>query len=488
MNTVFWARIAAAAIVGASSVWAMRLSGAEAGLDTALRTGSEHSYVRVSLRDPRYLELTDGNPYVPIGLNLIHPRSSQESEGLAQMERWMTMLAGNGGNFLRVWLSSPFWDVEHLEAGAYDEQKARRVDALLEMARRHRIRLKLTLEHFREIDPQDVRQRWASKQIHHVSRGGTASSMPEWLSNEVSRAQFREKAAWYQKRYGDDPIIFGWELWNEMNAVRSGDYMAWTEVMLPELKRLFPRNLTMQSLGSFDTDRARAPYRWLSGLEHNDVAQVHRYLDLGASLKICHGPVDVLVADAVRELKRMNAARPVILAEGGAVEPGHTGPFKLYEADKAGTILHDVLFAPFFAGGAGAGQCWHWGEYVDRNNLWSQFLGFSESVRGLDPAAEQFQPRMIEHSRLRVYALEGKRTTLLWCRDSMNTWQTELRDGVAPEELTGLTLNLSETVQPGHRRVRTYDPWKNSWTESGLKAGELHLPRFSRSIVVRIGE
>jgi len=36
------------------------------------------------------------------------------------------------------------------------------------------IRVKTTIEHFREIDPDNVRQAWVSKPIHHVSRGGTA--------------------------------------------------------------------------------------------------------------------------------------------------------------------------------------------------------------------------------------------------------------------------------------------------------------------------
>ena len=44
-----------------------------------------------------------------------------------------------------------------------------------------------------------------------------------------------------------------------------------------------------------------------------------------------------------------------------------------------GIILHDVLFAPFFAGAAGPGHCWHWNVYVDRNNLWHHFARFAAS-------------------------------------------------------------------------------------------------------------
>ncbi len=66
--------------------------------------------------------------------------------------------------------------------------------------------------------------------------------------------------------------------------------MAWTAFMLPELHKAFPKNMAMQSLGSFDTDRARDVYKRHSTMPGNDLAQVHRYLDLGAKLEICKGP------------------------------------------------------------------------------------------------------------------------------------------------------------------------------------------------------
>ncbi len=257
--------------------------------------------------------------------------------------------------------------------------------------------------------------------------------------------------------------------------------------MLAELHRLFPHNLAMQSLGSYDTARARELYCRHSRLPGNDVAQVHRYLDLGASLEVCHGPMDLLAADAVREVLACDPRRPVILAESGAVEPGHSGPFKLYAKDKEGVLLHDILFAPLFAGAAGAGQCWHWDVYVDRNNLWHHFGRFAAAVKDLDPPAEKFQPVELKHSRLRIYALRGRQTILLWCRDSRNTWKTELEQGQAPDTLGNLQLELAgvlDGVRPAS--VKIYDPWKNLWSDARLEAGTLSLPAFSRSLVVRL--
>jgi hypothetical protein len=280
--------------------------------------------------------------------------------------------------------------------------------------------------------------------------------------------------------------VFGWELWNEVNAVSGGDYMAWSEYMLPHLHTNFPGNLCMQSLGSFDTDRVRTNYQRLALMRGNDVAQVHRYLDLGARLEVCKGPMDVLAAEAVRELLAVKPGRPILLAEGGAVEPQHTGPFKLYTADTNGMMLHDVLFAPFFAGAAGSGHIWHWDAYVSKNNLWWQFGRFAEAVKGVDPVAQNFTPIMPPHERLRVYCLKGESLTLLWCRDTQNTWQTELAEGKPPEMLTGQVLAL-KTILPVTPRVQFYDPWQNRWA-SGIPArdGTLALPQFQRSLVVRI--
>jgi len=438
-------------------------------------------FVRVSPRDSQYFEWSDGRPYLPIGLNMIAPPGN----GLPGLDDWMTQLSTNGGNYIRVWLSTPFFDVEHERSGAYDEAKARRIDDMLALAERHGLRVKMCLEHFRHLG--NGRQSWAAKSLHLVANGGTATNLPDFFAGARSREQFRHKLAWYAGRYAEAPAVFGWELWNEINAVEGGDYMAWTEAMLPELHRLFPRHLAMQSLGSFDTDRARALYQRLAVMPGNDVAQVHRYLDLGARLEVCHGPMDLLAAEAVRELRTVHPGRPVLLAESGAVEPQHSGPFKLYNQDTHGMLLHDVLFAPFFAGAAGPGHIWHWDAYVAKKNLWWQFGRFAEAVKDLDPPAEHFTPSLLPHASLRAYALRGQKTLLVWCRDPRNTWQTELAEGRAPEPVHGAALDLASWPGlPKLGAVRFYDPWAHQWKNGQLRDGQIELPEFTRSLVVRV--
>lgn len=447
--------------------------------------------VQVSAKDPRYFQTSDGKPYIPNGMNLVYPpyvKGNDPQQRLAELDQWLEKLAKNGGNHIRVWLSNDFYEVEHQKAGQYDAEKAAaRIDPMLQIARKHGIYVKMTIEHFREVDLAGARQPWATKPLHHTSKGGLAQTMEQWVASPEARKQFVAKLEFFSRRYKDEPAIYGWELWNEMNAIRKGDYMDWTSAMLPELHRLFPNTLCMQSLGSFDTDGVRKNYLAVATMPGNDVSQIHRYLDLGARLKVCQGPVDVLAADAVRELLAARPGRPVMLAESGAVEPSHSGPFKLYAADKQGAILHDVLFGAFFAGAAGAGQCWHWDHYVNKNDLWWQFGRFANTVKDLDPPAEGFEPVMVEHPRLRVYLLKGKSTLLLWARDVQNDWKSELADGKAPDKLRGLSINLAAHLKGFEAgKVRIYAPWADQWSDGKLDSGAVALPEFERSIVVKI--
>jgi hypothetical protein len=455
---------------------------AAAGLCAACARAEEpQAFVRVSPRDARYFELSDGRPYIPIGLNIVGP--PWEAKDFSGMDAWMKALAANGGNFIRVWLSSPYFDVENEASGRYSEAQARHVDELLAAARRHGIRVKMCLEHFRAFDDSS----WARKPMHLVANGGPARDVADFFDGEAGRTQFKRKLKFYADRYGDQPAVFGWELWNEVNCVKGGDTLAWTRIMLAELHRLFPRNLAMQSLGSHDGDWSRKHYPPMMVLEGNDVAQVHRYLDTGAGYAVCKGPVDVLAADAVAEIRRLDPKRPVLLAESGAVEPRHTGPFKLYAKDSDGVILHDVLFAPFFAGAAGPGHIWHWDHYVAKNDLWRHFVRFAAVVEGLDPPAEGFEVLAPEHPTLRVRMLKGRRTVLAWLRDPSNTWQTELAEGKPPEAVRGARLELPADVAAAKgAHVRTYDPWQDRWATATVEGGAVTLPEFRRSIVVRI--
>jgi hypothetical protein len=256
--------------------------------------------------------------------------------------------------------------------------------------------------------------------------------------------------------------------------------------MLPQVHELFPGNLVLQSLGSFDMESRRPDYRYINQLQSNDVGQIHRYIDAHATLDVCTAPMDILSSNAIDELKSYHLHKPMLLAEVGAVLPNHTGPSDLYLFDTEGALLHDMLFAPFFAGAAGSGNSWHWDHYIDKNNLWYHFARFSEAVTEIDPVVEGFIPVKLYHHRLRIYALVGKKTILAWSRDINNDWQSEFREGKQPEEIINEKVDFGSLIsQRLVKKISLYDPWQQKWTTTG-KNSIVTLPAFKRSLVIKI--
>jgi hypothetical protein len=452
---------------------------------------STGQFVRVSVTNPRYLELENGALYIPVGINICWPRFvSSEDSIMQKMEHYMQNLGNNGGNFTRIWLSAPAFEIEHKQAGQYDDVIARRIDRLVAIAKRNGIRIKFCLENFRDLTnlpPMFAGSVPFDKPVYDKSKGGALSGIDEFFTTQTGKDYYLKRVEFLAKRYANNPTVFGWELWNEVNAVRVSDRQIlynWTRDMLPQVKKRFPHQLVMQSLGSFDSEPATELYRNYSQLADNQLAQVHRYLDPGAKLDVSKGPMDKLAHDAVSTLMGFNLNKPILLSEVGAVEAHHAGPSRLYEKDTAGMILHDYLFAAFFAGAAGPGQSWHWDYYIDKQNLWYQLARFNRAILGIDPRSENFKPFVQRQDKITVYGLRGNNTVLLWVRDHSITWQTELVQGVKPSVLSRISLNLPFELNSGV--IDFYDPWKDENHTLSRSGKVIQLPDFERSGVVRI--
>ncbi|MEP6735593.1 MAG: hypothetical protein ABJA70_08750 [Chryseolinea sp.] len=458
------------------------------------KTETEHpklkGYIGVSTTNTNYFAFSDGSPYIPIGINMVGPDKYPEGypdSAFVEIEGWMKNLSANGGNYIRIWLSHRFWDIEE-SAGVYSQDKAERIDRFISLARKYKLRIKITLEHFRSITLEENNQPWATKFIYHRSRGGKLDSVRQYLASGEGRKLFLDKLDFYKRRYGADTLFFGWELWNEMNAMKGPEdsvFFSWNVDMLKAVKERFPENLVMQSLGSFDTESVRPIYQKMMRLPGNEVAQVHRYLDPGAPMPVCHESMDIIGSSAVEELLSYNLNKPVLLAETGAVEARHDGPSRYYKVDTTGIMLHDILFAPFFSGAAGTGMSWHWDSYVAKNNLWFHYKRFNEVVKGIDPILERFDHSVVITPELRIYRLKGKNTQLLWLRDKTSTWQSELADHQKPRQLSTIILTHEDIGLLNPRPVQAYDPWNDRWIEIQEKDGYYPIPSFQRSIIIK---
>ena len=440
-------------------------------------------FVDVHPDAPRYMVEASGKTFLPIGCNICFDRlyGGEDGSRAACEERYfrrMRTFAANGGNFLRIWLGHPFFEVMPDKPDVFDPAAAETLRRTVRLAEELGIRIKFTLESFRRTTPAFPGEKHIFLRPLYAPY---AKDMLEFFASERCREIYLGKARFLKSLgFGDSPAVICWELWNEINAMGPvAVYEAWSDRMLADLQALFPRQMVTQNLGSFADPHDFYEYDYLARVKDNAFMQAHRYLDPGAALDVTRGPMDVLCADAVREMLDRRPDRPAFLSETGAVLARHAGPSDLYEKDVGGTLLHDEIFAPFFAGSAGCGQPWHWDhQYIDRHGLWYHFGRFARAVKGLDPAAERFRPIHSETHRLRFFALIGRKTTVVWCRDKQNTWESELRRGEPPRKIENEIIPFDSSSG-----FAVYLPWEDR--EVRLPAGRCRLPVFERSCVVR---
>ena len=448
----------------------------------SLVAGAER-FVDVSKVDCRYLADADGKTWVPIGCNICFDRLERPTiEARALFDGWMTAFSENGGDFMRVWLSCPFVEVMPEKAGVYSSGASENLKWLVKRSEELGIRLKFTFENFRGTGPT-TSDKNPEKGIVSFKRpvyNPSAKNMREWFASEECFRIYLDRARHIADVVGNSPAVIAVELWNEVTSTGAGLALIapWTDRMMPEIQRLFPKQMVLQNLGSFSDPGAEVDYDWLARVKGNAYLQAHRYLDLGAAFDVCRGPMDVLCADSIRELIERRPDLPAFLAETGAVEPRHTGPFHLYPVDTTGLLIHDEIFAAFFAGSAGSGQPWHWDhQYIAGNNLWHHFKWFKKAIDGLDPAVEHFRPFHTETHRLRLWGLRGEKTTIVWLRDKQADWRNILEKGQAPGVVAG--ERLPRTCRS--TGYSWYLPWEGKVQD--VKGNE--VPSFTRSAVVR---
>lgn len=461
-------------------------------------SGKEHGYITVSRKDPRYFAFSDGTPFVPIGMNLafISPVGKSDGKefgrsgefrylGMRQYERWFRRCAENGVNFARIWLGHDYFCPDTEEAGVLDPIKLAKIETLIALAGKYGIRLKLTLEQFRYFDYEKVADsdsyaddvfRKFNKRLYH--NGRRCENAEEWLREDIWREKWLDKVRELARRFSGDPTVFGIELWNEMNCMPGADMLDWNRYMLPEVKKLFPDQLVMNSLGSYDGQWSRKHYETFCW-ELSDVKQMHRYLDQGAE-EVCRSSPIELLRTGINELS--DKTKPFLVAETGAVNDHHSGPFRYYPADHDGILFRDFVYAPLFCGAAGCGQIWHWDErYVEAKDLYRYFAPLKKLCEGIRFDEENFTPDTYEDDDVIMLTLRGKTTSIGYLRNKRNNWMSLLRD-LAPADV------IEEKTIPAelHGTIETVKISDDDRVSVSYSDGELHVEALGFGVFIKV--
>lgn len=456
-------------------------------LEMSNKTSNGDSFVRVSAKNPRYFETTDGRLWIPIMINFIVP-NGEEGEVFKKIELYFKHFSENGGNAMRIWISSPFLEIEDMKVGEYNQTKFTRIDSVLSLAKKYDIRIKFTLQHIRSIKPESQGvASWSNRAFMAVENGGPFKNISDYISSQEGKKAYLNRVKALSERYKNNKQVFSWELWNEMDAVDDEDWFPFTAQMLDSVKALLPNHLIAQTLGSMHSVDADKRYEKLLTLKNNEYITVHRYLDPGTDWKQydhVHGPIDLLISNAIQFVYGPGVLKPIVANEHGAVEANHAGPNKLYAKDSLGVFIHDMIFTPFFCGASGCGSMWHWDSYVEKQNLWFHYQRFNRAINGIDPIKEEFVPFTFIQDSVRCYGIKGKKTTMIWCRDARNNWKTELQEGIRPDIRKEFSFELAVTNRKEYTFAKLYDPWNDKWTKVQIKKGSVTLPAFLRSAVV----
>lgn len=339
---------------------------------------SDPGFVRVSPRDGRYFETSNGRSFYAIGENLCWSGAG----GMADFERWIPALGKAKANFGRLWLG-PDWVSLALERGGrpedgkgmgqFDLENAARLDDVLDLADRNGVKMLLCIDSFNILRDRDGYNYW-EKTPHNAANGGPLRSMSDFWTDPAMAKFYRDKLRYLVARYGAKKSVFAWEFWNEVDVIRDIPPIPvrkWHIEMAKVLKGLDPYDHpTTTSLGMTEGDPRidLAP-----GI---DYVQTHHY-----------SSPDLAGVAATQQLRKAAWGKPHMVAEIAADVSGDAHADK----DKEGHQAHDPIWATVATGSAGSAQPWFWDSLIDPNNLYSLFTSVADFVKGVDYPGERFK-------------------------------------------------------------------------------------------------
>jgi hypothetical protein len=337
----------------------------------------ETGFVRISETDHRYFQLSTGESYYPIGLNLCWGGD----EGTFAYDRWLDEMQKNGMNFFRLWLS-PAWATFATELGGksregrglgvYSLENLWKLDYVLDAARKRGMKVKLCFESYNILRDKDASNYW-EQTPHNAENGGPlVSPQSFWTSPEISKL-FKQKLDYLVARYGADPAVFAWEFWNEVDLTRNfpaAEAKDWHQEMATYLRKIDPYKHLIStsfanSMGTKEIDL----------LPEMDFTQTHNY----------NSP-DVLSQVAIQQSRKGSWGKPHYVSEIGADSGGPRG-----DDDPKGYQIHDPLWLSICMGSSASAQPWWWDNYIEPKQLFPIFGVAANFVKGIDWQNEQFR-------------------------------------------------------------------------------------------------
>jgi hypothetical protein len=298
----------------------------------------------------------------------------------------------------------------------------------------------------------------------------------DFVSDPTARDLFKRRLRYTAARWASYPSLGVWEWWNEINWTPINDeaLVPWITEMTKELQKYDPYNHLRS------TSYANGIDNKIWSMPELDFAQQHDY---SAS-----DPASML-SQNLAKIQKNSGEKPALLAEHGNSDDGNT-PF------------NNGLWAAPFSGYASTAMYWWWDNYIDPSNLWFQYKGISEFMKGED--LTKMTPSQVETSPSGgiVSILSRPDHALIWVRDdNYNMHGTQLayyKDKnpgsnwiYLPAPLEGLSFTIN-SLQDGAYLATWYSTIDGLPTAAPLvitvKDGSvtINVPRFQIDLALKI--
>jgi len=442
--------------------WRVRFSSGEVGvhkvvlesgrrrsapLEIAIKAGPGRGAVRVSQRNRRYLEDAGGRAFFPIGQNLC---MSPDREGTYYFEKMLGKLSAGGANYVRLWEEYyPQGDLKRPSApgdgsntgfpletvptgiGTYDLECAWKLDTVAELCRKNGILWQLCLENVVWWN-RKMPHRW-KRNPYNAEKGGPCREPADYLTNPKCRELAARRHRYSVARWGWDPNLVAWEMWNEVDNM---------DGFTPEANADWHRDLCGR-LRALDPWKHLVTSSWRDGkmfaLPEIDLVQAHSYWPVE------YDAAQYTVQDSDHLMRPYG--KPYFFGEQGMNDR--------FDLDPEGKVFHDHLWASSLSGAAGAGLEWHWGTYVDKHDLYRHYTALSKFLRDADWPAREWKPvrpaRPSQPVSLNVYGLAAGDRALVWIHDPL-AWRVvkgQVERGPAQK---GAGVNVTG-LDEGHYRI-----------------------------------
>ncbi len=368
---------------------ALRSAWKEINVRPSFRTG----FVRVSPKNLHYFELSSGEFFFPIGLN-IHTNIDLRSEfrlkfeelpdqGTFDYDDYFAACGKAGINVVEVWMAA--WTIalewssarpDYYGLGRYHLGNAWRLDHLLETARKHGIRLNLVLDNHGKTSVHSDME-WAespfnSESPHALANGAFLRDAEDFFRNEEVRKYNAYRNRYIAARWGADPAIMAIELWSEVDLThkfrdRYSDDTAitWHAEVAREYRKMSqgPHMVTTHVCGDYKNNLTNRKLFDLPEMSHV-AGDAYRGNKVHFADQVAlHG-------------KNLVFPKPILITEFGG--PSSGAGVLLMIAD-----IHAGLWSSIFHKQAGAPFLW-WHDFVHLGGHYAHYRGLANFMKNVD--------------------------------------------------------------------------------------------------------